>query len=199
MSGRQWKFQTDGSITDGVNSVKFTELVKFNPATNRVEDISGNPAPIAVTDATTLNGLGGSSYLTKNETSVNGKGIISGNIDFSAIDMEEVVSQAMITYTGGGMHPNVPMTGLELLPNIDFTNTNNVVVENAANLSVASNKLRVTKSTVDNPVIGTLGCIPPPVYVIIACDTTSSISIALKSILPEIIPFPFTDVSFLVK
>ena len=150
---RQWNFTSDGYITDGVNSIKFSELTKYNPTTGRVEKIDGTAVPIGVTSADQLEGSTKSEFLMKSETSINGKGIISGSIDFNTNDMEEVVNTALVNYVGCGMHPNVPMTGLELLPNVTFDNANNVIVENAANVSVSANKLRVTKSTVDNPVV----------------------------------------------
>lgn len=153
MADRHWKFEVDGSITDGVNSVKFNELAKYNPTTQRVETISGEAIPISVTDSDKLGGEAKTSFLMKSELSVNGKGILSGNIDYNPSDVEEVVSQALTSYIGGGMHPTVPMVGMELLPNVAFDNSNNVIVENAANVAVNNNKLRITKSTIDNPVV----------------------------------------------
>ena len=153
MADRHWKFEVDGSITDGVNSVKFNELAKYNTTTQRVETISGEAIPISVTDSDKLGGEAKTSFLMKSELSVNGKGILSGNIDYNSADMEEVVSQALTSYIGGGMHPTVPMVGMELIPNTTFDNSNNVIVENAANVAVNNNKLRITKSTIDNPIV----------------------------------------------
>lgn len=153
MANRHWKFEVDGSITDGVNSVKFNELTKYNTTTKRVETIGGEAIQISVTDSDKLGGEAKTSFLMKSELSVNGKGILSGNIDYNSADMEEVVSQALTSYIGGGLHPTVPMVGMELIPNTTFANSNNVIVENAANVAVNNNKLRITKSTIDNPIV----------------------------------------------
>ena len=175
-----WSFLND-VISNGLHSIKFSQLVKFNPTSNAVETIDGNPVPLLVANADKVGSsseadLARKDYLSGVTTTAND--FVSGS--FGMTDLTEEIVSSFVTYNGRGNSNTLATIGNELLPNVDFTSLNNITMTSGVGVSFASNELRM--ATNDGNVCKMTATLVGGKYYIFKCSVTSGVgSIFVKN------------------
>lgn len=175
-----WSFLND-VISNGLHSIKFSQLVKFNPTSQAVETINGDPVPLLVANADKV-GTSSEADLARKDylSGMSGKAndFVSGS--FGMTDLVEEVASAFVNYTGRGNSNGLTTIGVELLPNVDFTSLNNITMTSGTGVSFASNELRM--ATNDGNVCSMTATLQAGKYYIFKCTVTSGIgSIFVKN------------------
>lgn len=151
MANIRWHFKSGGILSDGYgHDLTFSKLVKFED--NAVRDIEGNTLPISVADADKLGGRDAVEFAGKDLLPATPNPIckvVSGSTALSNLVEENAYSQ--LQFIGQSNDIALPAIGDEKLPNTVFDTTDNVIIENDANISVADNVLRVNAETTDYP------------------------------------------------
>ena len=180
MTMSAWSFLND-VISNGLHSIKFSQLVKFNPTSQAVETINGDPVPLLVANADKV-GTSSEADLARKDylSGMSGKAndFVSGS--FGMTDLVEEVASAFVNYTGRGNSNGLTTIGAELLPNVDFTSLNNITMTSGTGVSFASNELRM--ATNDGNVCSMTATLQAGKYYIFKCTVTSGIgSIFVKN------------------
>lgn len=112
-----WSFKKNGEITDGIYSIFLKDLAKYDAINNKLVTIKGESIPIGVSDADKLGGKTKDDYLLKEEVSINGEGVIKGDIYLDSNDYEEFVSQGLVRYIGQSSSPAINVSSENIIPN----------------------------------------------------------------------------------